>query len=142
MQLLVHLLAKGALREHALNCLLNHLLRLLRHHLAKRSLLHAADIEGVGVVNLLLHLLAAHRNLVCIDDNDIVAAVNMRGENRLVLASQHCSNLRSETSEGGSIRIDHIPFSLNGIRIRHKTLHDYPPSGHGSKDPCLLPDYT
>ncbi len=70
--------AERAARDHALNCLLDDAFRELAFDdLASRTLLDAARVTGVPVVLLVGVLLAGQDCLFGIDDDDVVAVVNM-----------------------------------------------------------------
>src|SRR3546814_17517715 len=69
--------------------------------------LDTASIAGVLVVNLVLQLLARELHLVGVDHDDIVTAIDMRGEARLMLAAQdagddRCGAARSEERRVGN----------------------------------------
>src|SRR5690349_7976187 len=81
--------AERAARQHALYRLLDHALReaALENGLGA-ALLNAADEVGVVVIDLLLALAAGEHHLVGIDDDDVVAVIDMRRVGGLVLAAQ------------------------------------------------------
>src|SRR5919112_3225747 len=89
---------KRAAGEHALHSLLDHALReaAVENELGS-ALLDAAWITGVVVVHLLLALAAGEHHLVGVDDDDVVAAVDVGRVVRLMLATQAHGNDRSET---------------------------------------------
>ena len=62
------------------------------------------------VVHLLLALAAGEDHLVGVDDDDVVAAVDMGREGRLVLAAQTHGHERSETADDEALRVDHTHF--------------------------------
>ena len=81
--------AERAARDHALDRLLDDALgETALEQLARGALLDAARMAGVPVVDLVGELLAGEGDLVGIDDDDVVAVVDMRGEGRLVLAAE------------------------------------------------------
>ena len=87
---IAHLLAaERAAREHALDRLLDHALgeAALEDRL-RGAFLDAADEAGVLVVDLVVALAAGEHHLLGVDDDDIVAAIDMRGVGRQVLAAQ------------------------------------------------------
>src|SRR5947209_2019099 len=83
------LASKRPARQHPLNRLLNDALGEfpLENHLG-RALLDPAGIAGVMVVDLLVALTAGEDHLLGIDDDNVVAIIDMRGEARLVLAAE------------------------------------------------------
>src|SRR5690606_32540681 len=62
--------------------------------------LQVADVAGEPVVHLVLQLGAGDRNLLRVDHDDVVAGVDVRGVDGLVLAAQAAGELGGEASEG------------------------------------------
>src|SRR5581483_8874937 len=80
--------AERAARDHALDCLLDHALgESALKDLARGALLDVADITGVLVIDLLLALAARQHGMRGVDDDDVVAAIDMRRIGREVLAT-------------------------------------------------------
>lgn len=50
------------------------------------------------IIYLLVHLLTGYFDLLSIDNDNVVTAVDVGSEDRLILASQHFSNLRCQTA--------------------------------------------
>lgn len=97
--------------QHPLNGLLHHALgKLAGEDLLRGSLLDAADIAGVVMVDLLLRLSSGQNHLVRIDHNDIVAAIDMWCKNRAMLAAQAQRNQRGEATDDEPLRVDEHPF--------------------------------
>ena len=70
--------AERAARNHALDRLFHDALReAALEDLARGALLDAAGVPGVPVVHLVGVLLAGQRDLVGVDDDDVVAIVDM-----------------------------------------------------------------
>ncbi len=67
-------------------------------------------ITGIPQVNLVGHLVTCKYDFVCVDDDDVITAVYVRGEVGFVLTSQQLCNFRTETAYDlvGSIHND--PF--------------------------------
>ena len=70
-------LGDGVLLQHAANGQAHCELGLLGHEGLVLGLLQAAGITGVGTIVLLLQLLAGEDGVLRVDDDDIVAAVNV-----------------------------------------------------------------
>src|SRR3546814_7384151 len=68
--------------------------------------LDTASIAGVLVVNLVLQLLARELHLVGVDHDDIVTAIDMRGEARLMLAAQDAGDDRCGAAEAQSFGLN------------------------------------
>ncbi len=112
-------------RQHALDRLLDDALRELAFHdLLGGALLDAADIAGVVMVDFLLALAAGEHGLGGIDDDDVVAVVDMRGVGRLVLAAQVQRHDRGETADDEPGGVDGHPFLLDVGGLGRIGLHD------------------
>ena len=70
-------LGDGVLLKHAADCKTHCELGLLGHKGLVLGLLQAAGITGVGTVVLLLQLLAGEDCVLGVDDDDVIAAVNV-----------------------------------------------------------------
>jgi hypothetical protein len=57
--------------------------------------------------------LLPERDLVSVDDDDEVAAVDVRRERRLVLAAQQVRRLHSQPAEHDVGRVDDVPLTLD-----------------------------
>src|SRR4051794_40275739 len=81
--------AERPTRDHALDSLLDHALgETSLEDLARGALLDVTDIAGVLVIDLLLALAAGQHGMRGVDDDDVVAAIDVRREDREVLAAQ------------------------------------------------------
>jgi hypothetical protein len=65
------------------------------------------------VVDLLVALAASQDHLVRVDHDDIVAAIHMGCEARLVLAAQPKSDKGGETTDHEALGVDHHPCLLD-----------------------------
>ena len=116
-------LAQGVLGQHALDGQLNGVVGAGSHHVAGLGLLQTADPAGHTVVLLLLGLLAGQNSLVGVDDDDVIAAVNVGGEVDLVLAAKQVSGGNSGTAQGLTGSVDHIPLALQGLLFQQSSGH-------------------
>ena len=92
MQIVDDLVTKACLREHTLHCSPYEFSRSLCEDLLRGRETLSAWITSVTNVNTISHLAAFEDNLLCVDDDDVVTAVNMRSESRFVLAAKDKSN--------------------------------------------------
>ena len=115
----LHLLAsERAARDHPLDGLLEHALgEASVEDLVGGHFLDAAGIAGVLVVGLLTALVAGEADLLDVDDHDVVAAIDVRGEARLVLAAQDVGDDRGEAADDQPLGIDQVPFLLDLGRL-------------------------
>ena len=111
--------ADGVLRQHALDGQLHGELGTLGHDLVVLDFLEVANPTGVMVVGLLLQLLAGQDGLVNVDNDDIVAAVNIRGEINFVLAAQQLGSGHSSAAQGLAGCVKNVPFSLDVLLLCH-----------------------
>src|SRR5581483_3013778 len=105
---------------------------------AQRTLAQAAGVAGVPVIHLLVQLVAGHRDLLRVHDDDEVAGVDVRREGRLALPAQALGDHRREPAQGLPLGVDDEPVALNlarfgGIRLHaEKRRTRRPPVANGS----------
>ena len=121
-ELLEHISAEGILGEHSLDRLVHGELGLLVHEFLVLHFFKAADVAGVIAVILLFELLAGEDHLVAVDDDDMVAAVDVGGVFGLVLPFENSRHLRSKTSEHHIGGVDDVPLALHFAGFRHVRL--------------------
>ena len=92
-------------------------------HLSKGRFTNAARVTGVTVVGLFSGLFTGKTQLLGINDDDVVARIDMRRVFRLVLATQAQGNLAGQTAENLVGGIDHIPVALDFKRLGRESLH-------------------
>jgi hypothetical protein len=113
-----------ATRDHALDGLLKNALREAAFDdLASRTLLDAARITGVPVVLLVGVLLAGQHDLLGIDDDDVVAVVNMGCVGGLVLATQVHGDNGGEAADNEPFGVDEDPLLLHLCRLLNEGRH-------------------
>src|SRR3546814_7604260 len=86
--------------------------------------------RSVLVVTLVLQLLAGERHLFGVDDDDIVTAIDVRGERRLVLAAQdvgddRCNAARSEEHTSELQSLMRISYAVFCLKKKKKTKREY-----------------
>src|SRR5690606_17800246 len=118
---------RAFLRHHALDGLFKDALRMLAgENLARDALLDPARVTGVAIVDLVGHFLAGERNLVGVDDDDMVARINVRREVGAMLAAKAKRDERSEAADHNALGIHNDPavgdFRSLG-RARRKGAH-------------------
>ena len=91
--------------------------------LAQRFALQVADIAGETVIHLVLQLVAGDGNLFCIDDDQVVARINVGGVNRLVLAAQTAGQFGSQTAKGLAFGVNEVPVALDGLVLCSESAH-------------------
>ena len=123
-QLLDHLPAKAVLRQHTLNCELDGSLRCMLDQFLEAHTLQAADVAGVAVVHLVRPLVPGNTYLFRVDDNNVVAGVDVRRVHRLVLPAQPQRDFRCQPTQSFISSINELPVPPHFGRFRSKCLHD------------------
>ena len=113
----VQSVSKTVLRKHSTDGVLQHALRMAGKHLGRGGLALASRISGIALVNLVGHLLAGENYLLGIDDDHVVAAINMRCEARFGLATQYVGYAGGQTAYGLVLGINKHPFLLDGVFV-------------------------
>src|SRR5262249_10888791 len=132
-QLPQHLPAEGTLGEHPLDRLPYDLLRVAREESLEALGLDAARVPGVPPVRLALGLARADIQLGRVDDDHVVAGVDVRRPYRLVLAPQERRDLGREAAEDGAVGVDDVPRALDvgglGAECTHRKEEVTPARG-------------
>ncbi len=110
-------------RQHALDREPDDLLGAPVEHLLQGARLEPAGVAGMAVVALVRELVAGHRDLLGIDDDDEVAGVDVRRVRRLALAAQSVGDLGREPSERLPVGVDDQPVSLTVCRFGYVRFH-------------------
>lgn len=83
----------------------------------------AAGKAGVVLVDFFGVFIAGQDDFFRIDDDDVVAAVEMRGVGRFVAAAQHVSDLDGQASEHLPGGVDHVPIAGDFVFFGEEGLH-------------------
>ena len=59
------------------------------------------------------------KRILIVDDDDEIAAVNVRGEVNLVLAAQQLGSGHSGAAQGLASCVENVPVSLDGLFLSH-----------------------
>ena len=86
----------------------------------------AADEAGVAHVLLLDFLLAGKDGFLGVDDNDVIAGVDVVGKDGLVFAAQQYSGFFSHVSDDLIVGVDNIPLAFNLLGLGTKSFHREP----------------
>src|SRR5208282_5984706 len=120
------LAAQGSTRKHALDRLLDDALgELALEDRFGRAFLDAADIACVVVIDLVVALLAGEHHLVRVDDDHVVAVVDVGGEARLVLAAQAHGDKTREAPDDEALSVDEKPLLLDLGRFGRMRLAEH-----------------
>src|SRR5690606_39868895 len=99
LQLLEHRAAQRGARQHALDSQLDGALWRTVLQLAERNGFQATRECRVKVIELVSHFLAGYGYLVSVDDNNVVASINVRSVFRLMLTAQTGGDCCGHTSQ-------------------------------------------
>jgi len=86
-------------------------------------------VTRVSIVALLIHLPARHTDLVCIDYDDEITAVQVGGVNRLVLPPEDRCDSRGQSTQRLAFCIHEIPLAFDVFCSARKSPHSKTPSG-------------
>jgi hypothetical protein len=98
LHLLEHGVAERALGQHALDSLLKNASEALLQ-LGEVGFVDAARVTGVTIVLLVLGLVAGHAQLLDVDDDDVIAGINVRGVDGFMFAAQATRNFGKPTKD-------------------------------------------
>ena len=87
------------------------------------GLLQAAGVTGVGTVVLLLQLLAGEDGVLGVDDDDVIAAVNVGGVVGAQLAAQQIGRESGGLAHGLAGCVKDVPFTVNLLLGEHGSGH-------------------
>src|SRR5580658_7332827 len=138
---LVQLLAtEPGTGEHAPDGASHDLLGPLRQQIAVLLLGEATGVAAVVVHELLLGLVRGEHDLGRVDHDDVVAGVDVGGEDRLVLAPQARGHFGGQSSEHHALRVDDVPGPGDVVSFGRKSAHEeilvlYPGPGRASRRP-------
>ena len=99
-------------------------LRLHRAHDAGALFTQAAFVTAVPTVNLLVFLAAGQLDRPGIDDDDVIAGIDERGVDRLVLALEEACGQRRNPAEDLAFGIDDVPPAVRALRAGHERTHE------------------
>lgn len=117
MEVTVELISKTVLGKHAANGVFENALGMASEDLCGCGLTLAARVTGVTLIDFVGHFLAGEDNFFGIDNDNVVATINMRGEARFGLATEDVGNASGQTSYGLILGINEHPILLDGVFV-------------------------
>lgn len=117
LELAEHLPSQRVARQHALDGLRDHPLRRLIQQLLQGFGFQVTDVARVAMVKLVLELSTRHADLLSVDDDDVVARIDVRRVLGLVLTAQAPSDLRRKPAERLAVGVDEIPIAPDFRRL-------------------------
>ena len=118
-----HLATEGVFRKHAFHSVVNGKFRLFGHKFFILSFFQTADVTGVITIHFLFEFFAGQSDFCAVDDDDMIACIDVRSESRFVFASEHCGNLACQTTENEVGSIHNVLFSFDVFRLCHISFH-------------------
>lgn len=125
-EFLHHLLAEGAMREHAPDGFGERFRRVLGKQSVERDPAFTANVTRMMEILLLLGLLAGRSDLARIDDDHEIAGIDVRGIDSLVLAHQKTGSGARNATEGLAFGIDELPLTSDRLGVHHNGFHIVP----------------
>src|ERR1700753_1423150 len=83
----------------------------------------ATGETGVAAIELLVRLEAGQHDLFGVDDNDVIAHVDVWGVEGIELAGENGSGLGGETAEGFAAGVEQEPLALNVFAAWDRSGH-------------------
>ena len=121
-QVVQELCTKTVLRKHAFDSHPEKLSRFLLKHFLRGGEPLSSGITGVTDIHPVSHLSSGEPYLVGIDHDDIVTAVHVRSEARLVLPAENERDPGSKTAEHQVGSINHDPLFLDIASLERYSL--------------------
>ena len=113
--------------HHAADGQLHGQLGLVLHQQAVLGLMQAAGVAGVTEILLVFSFSTGHDELVSVDNNDVIARVDVRCVFRLVFATESESDFSGKAADNLIGCINHVPFTLHFKRLGREGFHYYSP---------------
>ena len=119
-----HSVAKFVFREHTSDCELHHLGRMAIAHLLERRLMKSTHKLGMRPVEFVVFFVAGDDDLVRIEDDDVVAIVDMVCVVDFVLTGDEACDECRDTSERLALGVDAVPLPIEtGNLLRLDSFH-------------------
>ena len=99
--------------KHALDSFFDDEFGLFLEVLRRSGYPHAPGIARMADILLVRKLVAGQLHLLGVDNDDVVATIDVRSEPRLVLAAQNLRDLRCETAQYRVRRVDQHPLLVD-----------------------------
>src|SRR5687768_4848861 len=124
LQLPIHRISHLGFRQHAADGLLDEADRLALAHHRGPFLAQAALEAAVPPIQLLVFLAPGQLDGCRVDHDDMIARVDERGVNRLVLALQQLGCERRHPPQNLALGVDDMPPAVRALCARHKRTHE------------------
>ena len=116
-QVAVQGVAQTIFRKHATDGVFKNALGMAGEELGRCGVALSAEVAGRALGDYVGCSFECSDNLIGIDNDDVVTAVDMRGVARFGLAAQDVGHTGSQTAYGLILGINEHPFLLNGLLV-------------------------
>ena len=123
LELAPHRFTERRLGQHPADGFFHQARRVLLANFLGALLAQPAFIPAVVPVKFLLFLAPGHAHAGGVDDDDMIASVDVGGVNRLVLALQQASCFGSHPAQNLTVGVNHVPLSDDGSGSGDKRTH-------------------
>lgn len=114
---------EAIVRDHALDGAFNDQFGMTATAGFRRFGVMSTDVAGVAHVLLLDFLLAGKHGFFGVDDNDVIAGVDVSGEDGLVLSAEEDSGFFSHTTHDLIVGVDNVPLAFYLFGLGAKSFH-------------------
>lgn len=118
-----HGVTERSFGQHTLDGFFQNALRMFLLQLAEGGFMNAAGVTRMTIILFVFGLVPCHTELFDVDNDDIVARIDVWGVNRFVLATQPVGNFGGHTTEHLVGRINHEPVVGHFMRLGGKGFH-------------------
>ena len=135
LELLQHGNGQAVLRQHALDRVHDDEFRMTLTHRRDLAVALATHESGKEHILVLLLFPTRQRDLIGIDDHNVIPCVNVRSVNGLVPAADQIGDLDGETTERNTSGINKMPFGLHCLLLCEERFHaEKRPTGRVSQN--------
>lgn len=116
-QVAIELVAQTVFGEHATDSMFEDTFGVRFEQFGGSSLALATGIASITLIDFIGHLVAGEDDFLGVDDNDVVAAVDVRGEGRFGFPSEDVGDTGSQASYGLVGGIDQHPLLFDSLGV-------------------------
>jgi hypothetical protein len=117
-ELLIHFTSQAILWQHAFDGSFDNSVGAAAEKIFRNLFFFSAGVPGEIDVDLVIHFVTGEDDLVSVDDDDKVAAVNVRRVIGLVFAPENGGNFGTHATYGLISTVHDVPVAVNGSLVR------------------------
>src|SRR5690606_37259003 len=122
LELFDHGVTQGTFWQHALNGFFNRTTRETLLHFPEVCFVDAARIARVTEVFFVFRFGACYNDISCVNNDDVIAGVNVRGKFRFMFTAQTACNFAGYTTKDFAFCINNIPVTFDFMELGHNGL--------------------